>query len=321
VPTLLAALALVGACSNAEPATAPDPTPDATRTPDDTPIGSEPAREPAGPPPDAEALADVWEAFHKAWTEQAAADIPDPTAFTDLAVDPQQTIEMLAAQRGESRLVAIETELWPQFDIDGDRAEVTDCAIVTQHPHDQPDSPATVTIGWQATAVAAEDGWRIDDARQLDLFCIAEELNDQIVEAYRDWLDAHSVWSEPPDPDHPLLDETMAEPGLSDMRAMLTEDRKSGISMRFPHEARATITSIGPGAVRVTDCYLAPDGYGAFDVESGERRGDIVPPPEPGQLNRTVADFERTDQGWRVVGWRWEERSECEPGESRYATR
>jgi hypothetical protein len=111
----------------------------------------------------------------------------------------------------------------------------------------------------------------------------------------------------------------MAEPGLSDMRATLAEDRDAGISLRFPHEPQAVVTDVGFGNARVTDCYAAPDGYGAFDVESGERRADVIPAPEAGQLNRTIVDLERIDEGWRVVGWRWEEQNDCEPGETRYA--
>jgi hypothetical protein len=236
-------------------------------------------------------------------------------------VDPDGVAEALTMQRGDSRLVTTEAELWPRFDIDGDSAEMADCTIVAQHPDGQPNSTATVTIGWAATAVVTEDGWRIQDARQLDLFCIAEELNDELLTAYTSWLRGHSEWYEPADPEHPLLQETMAEPGLSDMRAILADDRDAGISMRFPHDPQAVVTDVAFGTARVTDCYPAPDGYGAFDVESGERRADIVPAPEPGQLNRTVADLDRTEDGWSVVGWRWEEQNDCEPGEARYAPR
>jgi hypothetical protein len=314
---LLAVLLVLAACSNAVPADEPEPSPDPTV--DSAPSQPADASEPDAGPPGAEELAATWEAFHAAWVEQAAAPDPDPAAFEASAADPQGVVELLRSQRGEGRLVTTEVELWPRFEIEDDRAEVTDCAIVAQHPDGQPDSLATVTIGWEATAVATDDGWRIDSARPLDLFCIAEELNLQLVDAYGAWLDGHDEWYDPPDPDHPLLSATMADPGLTDMRAILADDRAAGISMRFPHEPEAAVTEIGLGTARVTDCYVAPDGYGAFDVESGERRPDVVPAPEAGQLNRTVADIERTDEGWRVTGWRWEEQNNCEPRETRYA--
>jgi hypothetical protein len=320
--TLLVAFVVLAACSNSDPVAEPEEPSNPDGTAASGPGNSnESEPEPAEAPPGDEELAAVWEAFHAAWVEQAAADDPDPAAFEDVAADPAGVAEALTAQRGDSRLVTTETELLPRFDIDGDRAEVVDCAIVAQHPDGQPDSTATVTVGWEATAVVTDDGWRIQDARQLDLFCIAEELNDELLAAYATWLEAHSEWYEPPDPEHPLLEATMAEPGLSDMREVLADDRDAGISMRFPHETQAVVTELALETARVTDCYAAPDGYGAFDMDSGERRTDIVPAPEPGQLNRTVADLDRTEDGWRVVGWRWEEQNNCEPGETRYAPR
>jgi hypothetical protein len=320
VAALAVALAL-SACSGSGPANGPDLEPAADNTPEPAPPDSTdgPTSEIDDQPPGEDELAATWQAFHTAWVEQAAADDPDPAAFDQLALDPAATVELLTTQRGDARLVTTETELWPRFDIDGDNAEVSDCAIIAQHPADQPDSLATITVAWEATATITDDGWRIDNARQGELFCIAEELHTDVIAAYGAWLDGLSEWYDPPDADHPLLDATMAEPGLGDMRKMVADDRDAGISMRFPHEAQAAVTDVGVGSARVTDCYPAPDGYGAFDMESGERRPDVVPAPLPGQLNRTVADLERSPEGWRVVGWRWEEQNECEPGETRYA--
>jgi hypothetical protein len=88
--------------------------------------------------------------------------------------------------------------------------------------------------------------------------------------------------------------------------------------MQFPHVPEPVVTDLGMGTARISDCYEAPSEYGAFDSTSGERRTDLVPAPEPDQLNRTVADLERAGDRWLVVGWRWEEQSNCEPGETRY---
>ena len=321
--SIVVALFVISACSDTDPALAPEQpsSPDSTAALGEPDNGDEAEPAPEDDAPDAEELAAVWEAFHTAWIEQASVDEPDPSAFEAVAADPDSVIQTLIAQRADSRLVTTEAELWPRFDIDGDSAEVADCVIVVQHPDGQPDSDATITIGWEANAVVTDDSWRIQHARQLDLFCIAEELNDELVATYTTWLAGHSEWYQPPDPEHPLLVVTMAEPGLSDMREILADDRDAGISMQFGHDTQAVVSELGLGTARVTDCYPAPDGYGAFDVESGERRADIIPAPEPDQLNRTVADLERTQDGWRVVGWRWEEQNNCEPRETRYATR
>ena len=318
---LVAALTLT-ACTSQDPVDVPDPEPEPVQPAEpDEPANGDSEPEPDSAPLGEDELAETWAAFQAAWAEQAAEDEPDPAAFEGLTVDPVATVELLDALRAGGRLVTTEQELWPRFDIDGDRAEVVDCVIAAQHPAGQPDSVATVTISWNATAVVTDDGWRIDAAQPGELFCVAEELNDQLLAAYSAWHDGQREWYQPPDPEHPLLTATMAEPGLSDMRAVLAEDRTAGISMRFPHQPQAVVTDLGMGSARITDCYVAPDGYGAFDVDSGERRADVVPAPEPGQLNRTVADLEQTADGWLVVGWRWEEQNSCEPGETRYAPR
>ena len=268
-------------------------------------------------------IGEVWAAFHTAWTEQAPTEAPDPTAFEAVAVDPPAAAGQLTTQRGEARTVTTEAELWPTITLDGsEAATISDCAIVTQHPDGQPDSAATVTVAWEATATVTDDGWRIDSAQPTGLFCIAEELNDQLLDAYEGWLEAHQEWSDPPDPQHPLLAQTMAEPGLADMRSFLADELAEGVVSRFPHDPNGAVTDIGIATARVTDCYEAPDDYGVFDLETGERRTDLVPTPEPGQQNRTIADLERGDDGdWKVVGWRWEERNDCEPGETRYGVR
>ena len=318
---LLAVAGALAACTDGTDEPVEPAPPPAETDPDPTDAAPDPDPEPDPLPADADALAETWAAFQAAWAEQAAEDEPDPAAFEVLAVDPDATVELLDALRAGGRLVTTEQELWPRFDIDGDRAEVVDCVIAAQHPAGQPDSVATVTISWNATAVVTDEGWRIETAQPGELFCVAEELNDQLLAAYSAWHDGQREWYQPPDPEHPLLTATMAEPGLSDMRAVLAEDRTAGISMRFPHQPQAVVTDLGMGSARITDCYVAPDGYGAFDVDSGERRADVVPAPEPGQLNRTVADLVQTADGWLVVGWRWEEQNSCEPGETRYASR
>lgn len=323
-PVIVAAVlvtVVAGCSSDTDPSPIEPASPPATEEP---PADAEPEVEESDPearPPGRDELAEVWTAFHSAWVEQAAAENPDPAAFEGLVTNPDGTVELLETLRGTSRLVTTDQELWPDFSIDEGRAEIVDCAIVAQHPADQPDSIATVTVSWDATATVTDDGWRIDTAQPGELFCVAEDLNRQLVAAYTAWHDGLQEWYQPPDPEHSLLPVTMAEPGLADMRAMLAEDREAGISLRFPHQPQAVVTDVGMRSARITDCYEAPEGYGAFDVASGERQPDVVPAPGPEQLNRTIADINQTANGWLVVGWRWEERNSCEPGETRYAPR
>lgn len=277
-----------------------------------------------GPAPhDRDGLSAAWELFHAAWVEQAAADEPDPAAFDDIAVDPDDIVEMLTARRGDTRLVTTNAELWPQFSINGQSAEITDCVIVAQHPDGQPDSAATVTIGWEATAVATEDGWRIDTARQLDLFCIAEELNEQLLAAYRDFRAAKEAAWDPPNPEHPDLERTMTGEQLEFIHDLLGEHAREGIVIREPAPTdNAVVFEIGIGTATISDCTQQAEGYGAFDVDTGQRLDELIPAVEPGRLDAQSVNLVREPDGrWKVADQAASRDTDCVEGSTRYAVR
>ena len=318
----IALLALAVACSSTPdppPADRDDPPPADEREGDVEPEPADPAAEDDQPDPDE--LAATWEAFHTAWTEQAAADDPDPDAFDGLAADPDATIEQLDTLRAGGRLVTTEAELWPTFTIDDDRAEIVDCAIVSQHPAAQPDSIATVTVNWAATATLTGDGWRIETARPGDLFCIAEELNDQLLDAYRQYREALDEAWDPPDPEHPDLERTMAGEQLEFIRELLAEHQRDGIVVREPAPTdNAVVFDVGIGTATVSDCTEQVPGYGAFDLETGDRLDNLVAPVEPGRLDAQSVELVRTDTGgWRVIDQAASRDTDCVIGSTRYA--
>ncbi len=305
-----------GADEPVEPApppaeTEPEP-PDAAPDPD-------PASDPM--PADADALAETWAAFQAAWAEQAAEDEPDAAAFEGVTVDPDATVELLDALRADGRLVTTEQELWPRFDIDGERAEVTDCVIAAQHPAGQPDSIATVTITWDATAVANDNGWRIDTAQPGELFCIAEDLNDQLLAAYDDFRAAKNVAWDPPDPDHPDLEATMAGEQLTFIRDLLAEHQREGIVIRDPAPTdNAVVFDVGIARATVSDCTVQVPDRGAFDLTTGDRLNDLIPPIRDGQLDGQSVELERQPDGsWLVVDQAGTRDTDCVPGSTRYA--
>ena len=297
-PFVAAGLLLLAlACSN-DPEPPPpdtDPSPSIDDPADtDPPPGQDADDDHAHP----EQLAATWESFHTAWVEQAALDDPDPAAFDGLAADPGATVEQLDALRAGGRLVTTDQELWPRFDIDDDRAEIVDCAIVSQHPADQPDSVATITISWEATAITTDDGWRVDTAQPGELFCVAEELNDQLLAAYEHFRAAKNVAWDPPDPDHPDLEATMVGEQLTFIRDLLAEHQREGIVIRDPAPTdNAVVFEVGIGEASVSDCTVQVLERGAFDLATGERRDDLIPPIREGQLDGQSVDLERTMVG------------------------
>jgi hypothetical protein len=335
VVLLAALLILTAACTTNDP-TAPDAASDPPAADAPAPTGDpdpEPNPEPElGPEPELEGetggeggaevqVGEVWAAFHTVWVEQAGADAPDPAAFEGLAADADVAAEALRVQRGEARTITTEQELWPVVTLDGsDTATITDCAIVTQHPDANPEAPATITVGWEATATATGDGWRIEGVRPTGLFCIAEELNEQLLAAYRDFRAAKDAAWDPPDPDHPDLAETMTGEQLEFIRQLLHEHQREGVVVRDPAPTdNAVVFELGIGTASVSDCVEQVDGYGAFDLETGERL-DLIDAPVDGQLDLQSVELVRDDDGdWKVIDQGAARDTNCVPGSSRYA--
>jgi hypothetical protein len=318
---LLAVALLVAACSSA-PASEPEPPPPADQPPAGAP-GSEP-EEPglsADEPSDEEQLGELWVTFYRAWVEQAPLEDTDPAAFADLAVDPDELVSNLVAQRLESRPVVTEFEQWPQLVIDGDTATITDCVITTQHERDEDGNAVTLSTSWEAQATTTAEGWRIETAGPRDLFCVAEELNVQLLGAYRDYRQALDAAWDPPDPDHPALTQTMAGEQLTFIRELLEEHQRDGIVIREPAPTdNAVVWELGIGTATVSDCTEQVPEYGAFDLETGDRLDDLIPPVEPGRLDAQSVDLVRNGSGtWQVVDQAASRDTDCVVGSTRYA--
>jgi hypothetical protein len=321
VGTLLVVALLLTACSTA-PATEP-----AAEAPPDPPPAEAPSRVPDEPDPAAEAptdeeqLGELWAAFYRAWVEQAPLEDPASAAFADLAVDPDQTTADLVAQRLDSRPVVTEFEQWPQVVIDGDTATITDCVIATQHERDEDGNAVTLSTSWEAQATSTAEGWRIETAGPRDLFCVPEELNEQLLGAYREYREALDAAWDPPDPDHPALQRTMTGEQLTFIRELLAEHERDGIVVREPAPTdNAVVWELGIGIATVSDCTEQVPEYGAFDLETGERLDELVPPVEPGRLDAQSVDLDRNADGtWQVVDQAASRDTDCDPGSTRYA--
>jgi hypothetical protein len=321
VGILLVAGLLLSACSTApasEPAAEAPPNQPPAEAPSSAPDEPDPAAE---APTDEEQLGELWAAFYRAWVDQAPLEDPAPAAFADLAVDPDQTTSDLVAQRLDSRPVVTEFEQWPQVVIDGDTATITDCVIVTQHERDEDGNAVSLSTSWEAQATSTAHGWRIETAGPRDLFCVPEELNEQLLDAYRDYRQALDAAWDPPDPDHPALTQTMAGEQLTFIRELLEEHQRDGIVIREPAPTdNAVVWQLGIGTATVSDCTEQVPEYGAFDLETGDRLDDLIPPVEPGRLDAQSVDLVRNGSGtWQVVDQAASRDTDCVVGSTRYA--
>ncbi len=313
----------LSACSNSAGGAAPDgsSTSPQVTTPRPSPTATDASANPA------DAVASVWQAVHdERLTQLATSATPDPAGFAGLATGQAvgQLADLVRAARGDIAVEVVDRELWPEVEVaaSADKATIADCILVATRPADASDAPATVTsTAWTGTAADTGDGWRIDSVSVGRDKCVPRKLNQRLLDTYQAWHDAANDWWDPPDPDNPLLDLRMVDPGLTDMRELLTKHRSMGIVVRDPHDTKgAVVSDLGVGTARVSDCYPAsPDGAAAYDQATGQRRTDLSPTPTPGQVDLTVVDFERTADGnWMANGWRSATNSDCVPGETPY---
>ena len=312
---------LAAACTDDPAPAAEPPPPNEPAHADDNAAASDPDTPEQPADHDEADLLAAWEGFHTAWIGEAAADDPDPAAFDGLALDPDATLATLIAQRGDARLTTTEAELWPTISADEHTgtATIDDCAIVTQHPQGQPNSPATVTLRWEASAVVTEEGWRIDAARPVEMFCVASALNDQLLAAYREYRAVLDDAWDPPDPGHPGLEAVMSGEHLEFIRELLVEHERDGIVIREPAPTDdAVVFDVGIGTATVSDCTEQVAEYGAFDLTTGARLDDLIPQTANGQLDLQSVELSRDGGGWRVVEQGAARDTNCIKGSTRY---
>ncbi|MDP8927841.1 MAG: hypothetical protein M3O70_04475 [Actinomycetota bacterium] len=323
----LAALALgvaLTSCTSTSGSSASTGTPTSDTTSAEPQLFVSPHHEPSRE----EQVAALWEDVHAQRLAQVhAAAEPDGGAFANLATQQasEALLDLIRAARGDVPTDLVGSELWPNVEISagGDEAAIADCILVATRPASQPDAEPTVhSQVWEGSAVATDDGWLIETISAGADNCVPPKLNRQLLDAYRAWHEAKNQWWDPPDPNHPLLDQLMVDPGLSDMRQLLAEHRSMGIVLRDEHDLdKAVVFELGIGTARISDCFPAhPNNITAYDQETGERREDLSPAPTRGQIDQTVADLERTPDGkWKVNGWRSTTNSDCTPGGTPYA--
>jgi len=315
---LLVALALgLASCTSANGSYTPTSSPSTTVDITDSPAPSQtPTVETAE-----EQVAALWEAVHETRLAQIyRPDDPDEAAFADIAtIETQEDLATLVqAARGDVPLDFVEAEYWPDIEIStSGSAAIADCILVATRPSSQPeDEPSVRSQVWTGTVEPTSDGYLLSSISIGEGNCVPAELNRQLLEAYRDYHEAWTTAWDPPDPDHPLLEETMTGQRLEGIRELLREDRDAGIAFRDPHDplTDAVVFALKIGHATVSDCHQADPGYGAFDAESGERLDDEVPPVEPGELHLTSVDLVRDEEGeWKVADAALLTDSDCEP--------
>jgi hypothetical protein len=107
---------------------------------------------------------------------------------------------------------------------------------------------------------------------------------------------------------------------LDFIRGLLSEHQTEGIVIREPAPTdNAVVFELGIGTATVSDCTEQVEGYGAFDLETGERL-ELIPVPSDGQVDLQSVELARdVEDSWKVVGQAAARGTNCVPGSTRYA--
>jgi hypothetical protein len=188
----------------------------------------------------------------------------------------------LIAQRGDSRLVTTEAELWPRFDIDGDTAEVSTAPSSPSTPTGSPTaSPPSRSAGKPPRSSPTTAGASTTPANST---CSASPRNST---TSCSTPTAHSgrPRTRPgtrPTPTIPTSSARWPASSSSSSASCWPSISAKASSIRDPAPTdNAVVFEVGIGTATVSDCTeQVPEGDGAFDLETGERLDDLIPPSE-----------------------------------------
>ncbi len=241
----------------------------------------------------------AWEGFWEAWAAVRASEDLDPTPLQAVA-DPavvEGAVALFERQR-ESGLGAMETEVATHgkvTEVGAGEAVVEDCVLLS------PSFTESVGVWYQADLRDSGSGWVVADLRiRSGGGCVPEEMAADAIAAYEAYYDARASFWDPPDPDHSLIGEVLAEPQLSFIVGLLEEHEERGVALRGrPTTPPEVIEVVSPAELVILSCNQPHPDYGVYDLESGDRLPD-EPPVREGQRDLQSAVMVLQDGKWKV---------------------
>ncbi len=186
---------------------------------------------------------------------------------------------------------------YPVFtgDADGTTINIRDCIIY------EPQIFESITHIHSGTAIPDGDGgWIIDSVTRETRGCVPAALNEQILTNYDEYRLALAEYWNPPDPDHPLIAETLTGDFHDVTRRAVLQFQVDGRRLdSVALENHPEIVSVFSSTrVLVQDCAV-PDPDGGVFKQSGERvEGDV--PPKPGSTDLWKVTMTLVDGRWKT---------------------
>ncbi len=298
----LVSLLALGACSRGSPATEPTDGTDSnpgTTTTSATSTSTTVATTTTALDVTADVLA-AWKAFWDAWATVRASEDLDPAPLEAVAdsgvVDG--AVALFERQRESGRGV-VETEVVTHGKVteagSGD-AVVEDCVLLS------PSFTEQAGVWYEADLRnQGGSGWVVADLRIRSITgCIPGEMATAAIVGYEAYYVAEAEFWDPPDPDHSLINEVLADPQLSFVVGVLQEHKERGVALRGQPRTHPEVIEVrSPTEFVILDCYEPSPDSGLYDLDSGDRLSD-PPPVREGQRNLRSAVMVFEDEKWKV---------------------
>ena len=248
--------------------------------------------------PSGEVLA-AWDAFWEGWATVRASDDLDRAPLEAVA-DPgvvDGAVALFERQR-ESGSGAVETEVVTHAKVTGlgrGEAVVEDCVLLA------PSFTDSLGVWYEADLQDSESGWMVAELRIVaGGGCVPTEMAADAIAGYEAYYDAEAEFWDPPDPDHPLIDEVLAEPQQAFILGLLGEHEARGVALRGQPTTHPEVIEVRSSTELVILSCLEPDpDYGIYDLETGERLPD-EPATRDGQRDLQSAVMVLENSRWKV---------------------
>lgn len=253
----------------------------------------------------------AWAEFWGAWAKVRSSDPLDPTPLEQLAASNVVAGAMTIFERQRSSgsgPIDTELALHPTVvSLEDGEAVIEDCVLLV------PSFTQATGVWYEARITDDGSGWKVTD---LDITtiegCVPEVMAEAAIDAYNGYYDAREIFWDPPDPDHPLIAQFLADPQRAFIVDLLGEYREVNAALRGRPITHPEVIEVrGLSELVVLSC-LEPDiEYGLFDIETGERLPD-EPAVREGQLDLESAVMVFEEGDWKVSDLQGQVDFECD---------
>jgi len=187
------------------------------------------------------------------------------------------------------------------------KAVIEDCVLLV------PSFTQATGVWYQARLTDDGSSWKVAelDIRTIE-GCVPEAMAEAAIDAYNGYYDAVDEFWDPPNPDHPLIADVLADPQRSFITAVLRDHMDRGVALRgHPTTHPEVIDVISPGELVLLDCFEPSLDYGLFDLDTGSRLPD-EPEVRPGQRNLRSAAMVFENGTWKVSDLQGQVDFECD---------